>query len=147
MYTIDTSVWVNGFDHREAGHATSRQLLDQLGRQSLSIIVPSLLLVEVAGAISRTRQDAQQAQAFATALSQLPNVAFISLNEALVRHALVLAAQHQLRGADAVYAAVALHAGCTLISLDREHLTRLKSVVTVRTPAELLPDLVSPQDE
>ena len=28
MYTIDSSVWVNGFDRREPGHATSRQLLD-----------------------------------------------------------------------------------------------------------------------
>jgi predicted nucleic acid-binding protein len=147
MYTIDTSVWVNGFDHREAGHDISRQLLEQLGGQALSIIVPSLLLVEVAGAISRTRQDAEQAQAFATALSQLPNVTFVSLDETLVRQALGLAAQHQLRGADAVYAAVALHTGCTLISLDREHLTRLKSVVTVLTPAELLQDLIPPQEQ
>jgi predicted nucleic acid-binding protein len=107
-------------------------------------MVPSLLLVEVAGAISRTRQDAEQAQAFATALSQLPNVTFLSLDEILAGQASALAAQHQLRGADAVYAAVALRAGCTLISLDREHLTRLKRVVTVRTPAELLPDLVPP---
>lgn len=38
MYTVDTSVWVNGFDQREAGHANTRQLLEQLGKQALPII-------------------------------------------------------------------------------------------------------------
>jgi predicted nucleic acid-binding protein len=147
MYTVDTSVWVNGFDHREAGHAVSRQLLEHLGIQALPIVVPTLLLVEVAGAISRTRQDVVQAQAFATALSQLPNVTFVALDKALARHALALAAQHQLRGADAVYAAVALNASCTLISLDKEHLTRLNRIVTVQTPAEVLSDLAPPEHQ
>jgi len=49
-----------------------------------------------------------------------------------------------LRGADAVYAAVAQQAGCTLISLDHEHLTRLGSIVIFRTPAALLAELISP---
>jgi len=56
MYTVDASVWVNGFDQREAGHATSRQLLEVLRTRALPIIVPNVVLVEVAGAISRTRQ-------------------------------------------------------------------------------------------
>jgi predicted nucleic acid-binding protein len=56
MYTIDASVWVNGFDHREPGHGTSRQLLELLRVQGLPIIEPMLVLAEVAGAISRTRQ-------------------------------------------------------------------------------------------
>lgn len=144
MYTVDTSVWVNSFDQREPGHAVSRQVLQQLGAQGIPIFMPHLVLVEVAGAISRTRQDVMQAQAFATALSQLPNVTFIALDEALAVQALLLAAQHSLRGADAVYAAVALREGCTLISLDNEHLTRLKNVVAVQTPVDVLPKLVPP---
>jgi len=44
----------------------------------------------------------------------------------------------QLRGADSVYAAVALEYGCDLVSLDREHLTRLVSVVPTVTPADAL---------
>ncbi|MCS6844265.1 MAG: PIN domain-containing protein [Caldilineales bacterium] len=91
--------------------------------------------------ISRTRQDAVQAQAFAAALGRLPNVTFMALDEVLAQEALKLAAQHQLRGADAVYAAVALKAGCTLITLDREHLMRLRGVVPVVTPSDLLRDL------
>ena len=144
MYTVDASVWVNGFDQREAGHATSRQLLEVLRTRALPIIVPNLVLAEVAGAISRTRNDPVRAEAFATTLGRLPNVTVVVLDEALGYQARALAAQHGLRGADAVYAAVAQQAGCTLISLDHEHLTRLGSIIMVRTPAAVLAELISP---
>jgi len=146
MYTVDTSVWVNSFDQREPGHAVSRQILQHLAGQGMPFFVPHLVLVEVAGAISRSRQDVAQAQAFATALSQLPNVTFIALDEPLAMQALILAAQHSLRGADAVFAAVALQEACLLISLDNEHLTRLKSVVTVWTPGDALSNLALPPE-
>jgi predicted nucleic acid-binding protein len=74
MYTVDASVWVNAFDQREPGHRVSRQFLDLLRDQALPIIVPNLVLVEVAGAISRTRRTPAQAQAFAFALGRLPHV-------------------------------------------------------------------------
>ena len=144
MYTVDASVWVNGFDQREAGHATSRQLLEVLRTRMIPIFVPNLVLAEVAGAISRTRHDPVRAEAFATILGQLPNVTVVPLDAALGYRALTLAAQHALRGADAVYAAVAQQGGCTLISLDNEHLTRLGGIVVVRTPAAVLADLTSP---
>lgn len=142
MYTIDSSVWVNSFDQREPGHATSHQLLDLVAKRAVPIIVPTLVLVEVAAAISRTRNDPEQAQIFATALGNLPNLTLLPLDDLLARAALALAAQHGLRGADAVYAAVAAQSGTTLISLDNEHLTRLQGIVSTRTPADLLPDLL-----
>ena len=64
MYCVDTSVWVNSFDQRETGHTISRQVLHALAAQSIPLFVPYLVLVEVASAISRTRQDAAQAVAF-----------------------------------------------------------------------------------
>ena len=135
MYTVDASVWVNAFDQREPGHLVSRQFLEVVRDQALSIIVPNLVLVEVAGAISRTRQAPVQAQAFAIALSRLPHVTVRALDEVCAVHALTLAAQHGLRGADAVYAAVAHEVGSTLVTLDNEHLTRLVNLITVCTPA------------
>jgi predicted nucleic acid-binding protein len=144
MYTVDASVWVNGFDQREAGHATSRQHLEVLRMRALPIVVPNLLLAEVAGAISRTRNDPVRAEAFAMTLGRLPNVTVLALDVDLGHHAQTLAAQYGLRGADAVYAAVAQQAGCSLISLDLEHLTRLGTIVIVRTPIAVLAELVPP---
>ena len=143
MYTVDASVWVNGFDRRELGHETSRQVLDLLGRRTIAIIVPNLLLAEVAGAIGRTRNDSAQARMFATALAGLPNVTLVPLDDHLSHEALALAAQHGIRGADSVYAAVAVQSGTTLVSLDNEHLTRLADIVPTKTPAAVLADLVA----
>jgi predicted nucleic acid-binding protein len=144
MYTVDASVWVNGFDRREAGHATSRQLLEVFRTRALPIIVPNLVLAEVAGAINRTRNDPVRAEAFATTLGRLPNVTVVALAMTLGDQARALAAQHGLRGGDAVYAAVAQQARCTLISLDHEHLSRVGSIVIVRTPAAALAELIPP---
>src|SRR5215471_468168 len=144
MYTVDASVWVNAFDQREPGHLVSRQFLEAVRGQALPIIVPNLVLVEVAGAISRTRQAPVQAQAFAIALSRLPHVTVRALDEVCALYALTLAAQYGLRGADAVYASVAHEAGSTLVTLDNEHLTRLVNLITVCTPAVALTALTPP---
>lgn len=144
MYTVDASVWVNAFDENEAGHAISRELLDLLDERQLPIIVPTLLLAELGGTISRTRQDPVQALALVEELCHLPHVTLIALDLSMAQHSATLAAQHRLRGADSTYAAVAADAGCILVTLDREHLTRLDSVVTVRTPAALLSELTLP---
>ena len=138
MYTVDASVWVNAFDQREPGHRASRQFLEIVRSQALPIIVPNLVLAEVAGAISRTRRTPAQAQAFAIALSRLPHVTVRALDEVGAIQALTLAAQHGLRGADAVYAAVAHDAGSSLVTLDNEHLTRLVDLLTVCTPTVAL---------
>lgn len=143
MYTIDASVWINGFDQREAGHSISRQVLTLIATHAVPIVIPYLVLAEVAGAISR-RIDPLQGQTFAASLGTLPNITFVALDALLAQESLLVAAQHGLRGADAVYAAVAIQAGCTLISLDNEHHTRLQGIVLTRTPAEVLPDLTPP---
>jgi len=144
MYTVDASVWVNAFDNREPGHTTSREMLDVLKVRVIPIIVPNLILAEVAGAISRTREDPEQAEAFTSALGNLPNVTLVPLDEAHACRAQSLAARHGLRGADAVYAAVAEQSGCTLITLDNEHLTRLSAIVKTSTPEAALTELKSP---
>lgn len=62
-------------------------------------------------------------------MSRLPNLTLVSLDTTLAEQALQLAAQQGLRGADAVYAAVALKTGYTLVSLDKEHLTGSRDVI------------------
>lgn len=138
MYTIDASVWVNSFDHQESGHQTSRQFLAFIGQEAIPIAAPTLILAEVAGAVSRTRKDIEQAHAFALALRSLPNLTLVNLDADLAEQSLRLAAEYGLRGADAVYAAVALETGFTLVSLDKEHLTRLTGIVPVKTPVDVL---------
>jgi predicted nucleic acid-binding protein len=143
MLTIDASVWANSFDQREVGSEISRQLLDFIRAQAIPVTIPNLALIEVAASISRTRNNPIQARIFAGLMNNLPNVRVLQIDDALAQRALLLAAEQSLRGADAIYAAVAIQEGCTLVSLDNEHLTRLVGIVEVRTPEDLLIELTS----
>jgi len=62
----------------------------------------------------------------------------IPLDTALAGQAADVAAQYRLRGSDAIYAAVALRFGSTLITLDREQRERVADALTVRYPTEVL---------
>ncbi len=132
--TLDASVWISAYATTEPGHGDSRALVDAILLGGAGLVEPTLFPVEVAGAIARTRGEALARQ-MSGALLALPLIRWVSLDESIAARALTLAADHRLRGADAVYAAVALAHGCSLVSLDHEHLTRLTSVVPTMTPA------------
>ena len=138
MYTIDASVFINGYDTTEAGHDLSRRLLELLRTRSIPIIVPSLLLPEVAGSLNRTRGDAARAYTFATALGRLSHLTIVLVDGELAQYAASIAADYRLRGADAIYAAVARRFGTTLITLDNEQRVRAAPLVTAYTPVEAL---------
>ena len=143
-YTIDASVFLNAFNPAEAGHAESNQLLALLRAQTLPIIVPTLILPDVAATISRVHGDAGLARKFANQLSRLPNLMLITLDLVLAQQAAEVAAQHRLRGSDAVYAAVALRFGTVLVTLDREQHDRVTSVMTTYYPSEAIAVLGTP---
>lgn len=62
----------------------------------------------------------------------------ISLDLARVLQAARLAATYRMRGADAVYVAVAQEIGTTLITWDAEMLSRGAQAVAVMTPSDWL---------
>ena len=143
-YTIDASVFLNAFNPAEAGHADSHQLLALLQEQALPIMVPTLVLPEVAATISRVCGDTLLAHTFANQLSRLPSMMLITLDHQLAPQAAEAAAQHRLRGSDAVYAAVALRFGAVLVTLDREQHDRVTAVLTSYYPGETLAALSTP---
>src|SRR5690349_7954965 len=143
-YTLDASVVMNAFNPAEAGHTVSLQLQTVIQSQSIQVIVPTLLLTEVAATIGRVLGDAPRARDFAVRLSRLPYLRFVSLTRPLALEAANLAADYRLRGADAVYVAVARQFGTTLVTLDEQQRTRAAMSITIRTPAEALAELVPP---
>lgn len=138
LYTVDASVFLNAFNQFEQGHQESRNLLARFRSEATPVVVPALLLTEIAGAIARGRDDARLAREFATAVSRLAHLVLIPLDLAVARAALDIAAQYRLRGADSTYAAVALRFGSTLVTRDREQRERVAPVLPTCTPAEAL---------
>ena len=137
-YTVDASVFLNAFNPYEVGHKESHRLLARMQDEAVPIITPTLLLPEVAAAIGRGRDDTDLARRFASKLRRLPHLILIPLDETLALQAADVAAQYRLRGSDAVYAAVALRFGSTLVTLDREQRDRVAAVIPTRWPAEAL---------
>lgn len=137
-YTVDASIFVNAFNPYEVGHDDSQRLLALMQEAAAPIVVPTLLLPEVAAAVGRGRGDADLARRFSAAVSRLPHLVLVTLDLSLARQAAEMAAQHQLRGSDAAYGAVALRFGSTLVTLDRQQRERLAEVLPARWPAEAL---------
>jgi len=132
--TIDASVFVSAFTPTESAYQVSKAFMMSVREQSVPIIVPILVLPEISAAIARGQGKPELGIAFANELKKFPNITLIDLDESLASLAVEVAAQHRLRGSDAVYAAVSLRFGTELVTLDREQLERLPKVLSVRTP-------------
>ena len=62
---------------------------------------------------------------------------WVELDEKLAQQAVEIAAEHSLRGSDAVYTSVALRFGAALVTLDRQQLERVPSVIEALLPANV----------
>jgi predicted nucleic acid-binding protein len=137
-YTVDASVFVNAFNQHEEGQPESLAILSAIQQTGDPIIVPTLVLPEIAAAVARASNDKTGAVQYSNATAGLPHVTLVSLTPATARQAAELAANHRLRGADAVYLAVARRYGTTLVSRDEEQRSRGSAGVTCQTPEEAM---------
>ena len=142
-FTVDASVFLNAFNEGEAGHAHSREFLDAIQAHSIPLILPTLILPEVAAAISRGTRKPELGLEFANSLSRLANTVFIPVDLSLARHAAQIAAQQGLRGSDSVYIAVANRFATALVTNDRQQRERCVGIVIAISPLDALNNLKS----
>ncbi|WP_129630791.1 type II toxin-antitoxin system VapC family toxin [Candidatus Oscillochloris fontis] len=138
MYTLDANIYARDIDPNDPNFEDCHALLERLKRGDVSIIVPTLLLAELAASISRVRRDPIRARLVVDALQSLPFMEFVDLDRTLGQAAADIAADRAVKGADAVYIAVAHRYGCTLVTLDQEQAKRAAPIVTVMTPQDVL---------
>ena len=138
LITIDSSVFVSAARQGEIGNVESTTFLAWVREFRPRLFLPTLLLAEVATALSRTGSAAGLAQQYALAIGQLPNTVLVALDEGLARQAAALGAQHKLRGADSVFLASAAVFAAELVTLDRQQRERGSPIVQTLSPAEFL---------
>jgi predicted nucleic acid-binding protein len=136
--TIDASVFVAALRQTEIHHADSLAFLSVVTQEGSPIFCPTLVLAETIAAIARATGDAALVQQATLLLETMPNMNLVVLDEAQARQAAQLAAQYRLRGADAVYLAVTVQEGTTLVAWDDEMRTRGGTVCPVLTPTDFL---------
>ncbi len=130
MTVIDASVYVALLKRDERDHARSRAWFGE----AAPVAAPNIILAEVAAAISRGTGDEDRALREVEALERDGLVDLIPVSDQLAGRAARLAAEHQVRGCDAVYVALAEQLGDDLVTLDRQQLERGGAVVRTREP-------------
>ncbi len=132
--TVDASVFVNALSPDEDESDQSAEFISKLKQEGVALIQPTLFIPEVVASIARKQDNAKIALEILQELRKVSNLTLVDLDEDFADFASEVAANHRLRGSDAVYAAVALRFGTELITLDKEQLVRLPMVLSVRTP-------------
>ena len=130
----DASVWVSFFVAADVNYVASRNWIDSHTRASGMLVAPSILLTEVAAALSRRLGRPQLALQVVGSLSRLNLLRIVQMDGQLRTGATDIAANYRLRGADAIYVAAARQLGITLLTWDTEQLTRPASIITAVTP-------------
>jgi predicted nucleic acid-binding protein len=131
---VDASVVVSRLVAHDMNHEASRRWLTRHVAGGGLVIAPTLLLPEVAGAVSRRTGEPRLARRAVGALLRVPGLRRITVDDVLARTAAALAGRLRVRGADAVYIAVAANLGLSLVTWDVEQRDRGAGVVEVLTP-------------
>jgi len=135
MPVIDASVYVSLANDGDSYHDRCFQWFESSVREQHPMAAPGLLLVEVAASIRRLTGSTKLARRVLSELQEDELIELYPLTAARSEAAAEIAASIGVRGADAVYLALASELGETLITLDRQQLERGKRVVDVTRPA------------
>lgn len=138
MIVVDASIWVSRFLPEDAFHQVSRTWLIDVTMAGVFLVAPTIVLAEVSGAIARRTGNSQLGYQIVQQIGQLPTLRLIAVDDGLGQVAAQIASTLRLRGADAVYLAVAHRLQIPLVSWDREQLDRASVLVTTYRPGEVV---------
>ena len=138
MIVADASFWVAAFRTQDAHHDPSARLLRRMVADDIPVSSPTLALVEVAGALARRTGSQPLAESAIRYLQGQPWLTLLPLSIAFSEAAARVAITCSLRGADAVYVALARQESAPLITLDDEMLKRGAPAILAMTPGDWL---------
>jgi len=145
MPVVDASVWVALFNDRDAGHAAARAWLAAAMAEEEPIVAPVILLAEVSAALARASTDEPSPIEAVKLLRGHGLVELFPVDETLAARAAVIAAACRLRGADAIYVALADRLAMPLVTSDRQQLERGARVVATCAPPSSPPPAPAPR--
>jgi len=134
--TIDASVFVSAARPSETLYPMSYRFLQKV--KSAKIFCPTLVLSECAAAIARPTGEPLLSRKLVSLVKNFPGMTQVPLDLSLAIRAAEIAIENRLRGADAVYVAVAEDFDSILISWDAEMLQRSPEFVLAMSPEQWL---------
>lgn len=134
MICIDASVIVSAARGDEKYSEKSRLFLKNVYRERLQVFLPEIIVPEITSALVRAMHDPHFVGSFVDVLRRVPTFVFVPIGRNLADQAAKIILRTGLKSADAVYVALAVEYNLTLITLDREQLTKARAVVKTREP-------------
>lgn len=131
---MDASVYVALVNADESEHESSWAWFERAIATQDRIVSPAILLAEVAAALSRGVGDPLLARRVVGQLASSDVIELMPVTLVMAEQAAAIAAEHRIRGCDAVYVALAEQLNETLVTLDRQQIERGAAVAAVRTP-------------
>lgn len=134
MTVMDASAWISLLLAQDAHHTATRDWYGRYIQSDGAIVEPVTLLSEVSGALARRTGDLELADDSVAYIRGSQSVRVVILDDDLGVAAARVAADLRLRGADAVYVALALREGVPLVTWDWEQRERAAAIIEARTP-------------
>lgn len=131
---VDASIWCSAELDSEADHQKSLEWRERQIKRRVRLVVPALALSEVAGAVARRSGSPDRGRSAAQALRAIRTLEVVLPDRALMDRATEIAASLRLRGADAVYVALAQLRGLPLFTWDIEVRERAGHIISVLRP-------------
>lgn len=132
---VDASVFVSRIVRADAHHAPTLEWFRGRAELDTFFVVPALMPAEVAGAVARRIQSGPRARHAVNQLMRLPTLRVIAIDRKVGERAADLAADLGLRGADAIYVALARILTLPLVTWDAEQHRRSQGTVEALTPS------------
>lgn len=131
---VDASVWISSLLATDRNHVAASRWINNHVAGNGVVVAPILLAVETGSAISRVTHDLSWARTAVAQLYVLPSIRLANLDQQLIADAAEIAIAYAIRGADAIYVALAAQLDIPLVTLDHEQLTRPASIITTISP-------------
>lgn len=131
---IDASMWVSASITTDVHYQVSRAWLGTQARQGAVFTQPWLFHIEVSASINRRTGNPTLARRAVAVLDRVRLIEWIVVDQQLASLATRLAIDLRLRGADAVYVAVAQLHNLPLVTWDAEQLNRAAAAIAVYSP-------------
>ncbi|MGH8751561.1 MAG: type II toxin-antitoxin system VapC family toxin [Burkholderiales bacterium] len=133
---VDACVWLAAYLEREPRHTECAVFLRMTHEQGRGLAAPSLLLAEIAGALARQTRNPESVMFTLKAIETNPRLIIHPVTVELAQRAAAIAGACFLRGADAVYVALASQTRSVLITIDEEIIERAQKVAKILTPRD-----------
>ena len=132
--TLDANLFVARFREADAAHQDSVAFFEACERRRIQFFAPVILLGEVAGALARIRGESRFGEMAITRILAHSRLRLRQIDSAFAEVAARLAARRQIRGADALYLALAKETKTSLVTWEGELLEQSSAGFRVITP-------------